>query len=182
MKPILAAVLAFAFSLSPALAQSFTSKDVQNLMAVTDELEALSDKYPEFDIEMNTDDPTFLQKIVDENGNLKMFDYVMSQLPANSDVRKDVTATVKKNGFSSLDSFSSISDSILMAMMALELEKEDLSQLDMMTPEMIATLPPEMAEMIKTTKRMVEGAQKVSTQDRETLRPLKDQLQKKFEG
>ncbi|MEM9233374.1 MAG: hypothetical protein AAGA69_03950 [Pseudomonadota bacterium] len=179
MHRMTAAVAAiFVLIVSPAMAgDNFSSKDVENFIGVMKDLDGFEDRYPDLDTQMGIDmeSPDALANIIDDNGNIAIFTNMMPKMPAGP-ARKEATAAIKKNGFSSVDKFAGKADSIMAAFMAIEMEGQDMSMVNSMDDAMLASMPPQVQQQFGTIKKMISAVGRVPASDVETLRPLLPQL------
>lgn len=172
------ALLIVFFSTQSAVASTdnLTTSDVENFIKVSEELSDIEDRYPEVKSMFNQSQPEALAKMLDEEGNLVLFAKIIRQLDGTSAYR-EISSAVTSNGFRSMDEFSQKADRIMMAMVALEMENEDLSMMSGMTDDMVANLPPSMQAQIQAFQKLMKAVNNVPSSDIETLRPLNHKLQ-----
>lgn len=165
------------FATAQAGAKNFSSSDVENFIKVAQQLEGIDERYPDADLGLNIDGPEGFAEFLDEDGSFAVFSKGLAKMPAGP-ARQEVSSTIKSNGFASMDSFASIADDIMMAYVAIEMEGQDMSAMNQMTPAMLASMPPAVQEQMKTIKLLMSAVQKVPAEDVATLKPLKGKLDK----
>ncbi|RFB05284.1 hypothetical protein [Parvularcula marina] len=163
-----------------ASAKNFTTADVENFIKVSEELKGLEDRYPDADLGVDTSDMKSFTQMIDENGNLKVYRRVLSDMPEGP-ARKEVVSAIKSNGFSSTDEFAPKADAIIMTYLAIELGKQDMSGMDQMTPEMMAAMPPSVQAQMGPVIKMINAAKNVPAADKATLTPLLPKLEAVFQ-
>ena len=166
-----------------AAADNFSAGDVENFIAVSEEMKGLEGKYPELEARFKQDmmGPNGISNLLDANGNISVFKRTLPDLPAG-DARNEVTRIVKSNGFPSLDGFAGKADYIIMAYMALNMEGQDMSAMAQMDDATLAMMPPNLRAQMNSLKLMMTAVENVPQSDRETLRPLLPQLEASFQN
>ena len=174
-----AAVAAFIIFISAsAAAENFTTSDIQNFIKIGMELDGMEERYPglEEQLGLTTDDPNALTDMLDDNGKLRVFTQAFSRLPEGS-ARQEISSAVKRNGYSSISSFTTIADDIMMAYLAITMEGEDLSMIDQLDDATISQMPVEMRTQMLAVKKMINAVRNVPSSDIQTLRPMMDALE-----
>lgn len=89
-----------------------------------------------------------------------------------------LAAIVKPHGFTA-ESWGAVGDKVVIAYLAEKMERENpdaMKEMQAMDPAMLEQVPPEMKAQILGAMALVEAANNAPENDRETVRPLMDEL------
>ena len=183
-----AAMIAGALTLcASAWAQSFGGSDVEAFIEVMKGSEALGEKYENAELPQTGpfrgDTMGSFDALLDEDGEMKIFRLstaALAQMP-NHPASRDYKQLVTGSGFASLAEFGEKADAILMAYMALEMDGQ-AAELDGLSPDMMAMMPPAMREQMAPILKMMEAVQNVPAADIDTLRPYKARMEAAFDS
>jgi len=168
---LLIVLLAFIQTAAMATAGTITSAGVEKfitsmeLLNQADEKNLLSD----IDLDMNDD----FSDVISPSGKMIIFTTASEQLksnPSDHTVLKNIT---KKSGFSSVSDWAHTGDNIMMVYMRTEMSAKEFEQMKQLTPEMIAMIPQEQRQMLKSAMSLMRAVENVSQADIDTFAPYK---------
>ncbi len=179
---LLTAAGALAALAGSAFAQSFSGEDVQNFITIMEEMETLSERYPDEDLAGDLGiEPGDMSAMISEDGNMTIFSRIAEGLDGSTDAQQAARNAILENGFDSLPDWGETSDSIMMAYLATEMDPADMAGMDQVTPEMMAMMPPSARAQMETVRRMMDAIKNVPQDDIDTLRPYRGQLEDALE-
>ncbi|WP_031552377.1 hypothetical protein [Parvularcula oceani] len=162
----------------PAFAQSFSGEDVQNFIVVMEEMETLSERYPDEDLSEGLGiEPGDMNAMISESGEMTIFSRIADSLDGSTDAQQAARSAILENGFDSLPDWGETSDAIMMAYLATEMDPDDMAGMDQVTPEMMAMMPPSARAQMEAVMRMMDAIKSVPQDDIDTLRPYRGQLE-----
>lgn len=172
---LLAFVPGLAFAADP-----LTRAEVENFMKASEELEALTGKYPDLEEEFDNYDMDDAMKMMDQmfadDGSFQMFSIVMAKVSDHPQAKGDVVKIVKSSGFKSADQFARVGDRIMAAEMATEMSKDDLQQMRMLAdlpPSQLNMIPGPMRKMATIAPKIAAVVESVPASDKKLVKELK---------
>ncbi|MCD8523992.1 MAG: hypothetical protein LRY66_03515 [Saccharospirillaceae bacterium] len=161
------------------MAADLTEKDVKHWMEAMPALEKWLDQHEDKLPEENFAGETSLDA---------MFNKGIEQLK-DAGLYNDFSKQVKANGYKNIEQWAEISRRVTMGYMALEMENEQvsLSQLEAQLEQirqsegMSAEQKMMMEQMMTTSLMMLRSVENVSKQDKEAVRPYRQQLADQFD-
>jgi len=179
MMLILVAMLpGFAFASEP-----LTRAEIQSFVGVVEDLKALEEQHPDTDIDLGFEDADpqeMINKLFDENGKIKVMGVLMDALNDHREIKQEVDASIRENGFTNEFEFVSVGDRVVLAIVRSELEASDLASMKVatqMTDEQLQFLPPEMQSLMSKLKPFAEALEAVQSTDIELVTEYRDDLE-----
>lgn len=186
MRLLASLLLSLALAL-PAFAQELTDKNVQKWMQSYAAIAEWSQTQDQKDL-------AFLDQERDP-GTLKfdsLFSDAIGQMKGHK-IYNGFSSVLKKNGFSDTQEWAKLGDRIMVATMAVELEKQEAvnsqqraqmkQAMDAMmnNPNMTAEQKAQMQQMMGITSQVLDAADKVPAKDKEVMRRNADQMRQVME-
>lgn len=164
-----------------AMAADLTEKDVKHWMEAMPALESWLDQHED---QLPEEDFSAGETSIDA-----MFNKGIEQLKA-AGLYNEFSQQVKAGGYNDIEQWAEVSRRVTMGYMALEIENEQvsLSQLEAQLEQIRQSegMPAEqkmmMEQMMSTSMMMLRAAGNVSKQDKEAVRPFRQQLAEQFAG
>ena len=109
--------------------EPLTTERVENFLSVAETLDELAEEYPDFDIDLGSDNPTeVMETMISEEGEFRLFNVMTERMRANPDVNNRFLGVIRDHGFSDAQEFASVGDQIALTTMALSLAPSDLQE------------------------------------------------------
>lgn len=163
---LIALLPGFAFAAEP-----LTRAEVESFVGVARDLKALEEKHPDTDIDLGFEDgdaQSIIDTLFDDSGKIQVMGVLMDALEGHDEIKREVDASIAKNGFETPLEFISVGDRVVLAIVRSELNASDLASMKMatqMTSEQMAFLPPEIQAMMSKMKPFAEALEGVPSSD-----------------
>lgn len=174
MKKIIFVLITLLTISAPASAADLSAEDAKAFVATLQPLGELTEK-------MQADgnlDALELDPFPEAGKPFQPFTSALAALEGqNPEGLKQIAAIARAGGFTT-DNWATTGDRVMLAYMAAKMEKEspaaraELEQMEKMGPEMLAQLPPAMAEQMRGVIAMVQAVKNVPAGDVAVITPL----------
>lgn len=184
MLRFLAAITGVFFFVAPLSAQAqgaISPQDVTRFVAVAKDLKDIADRYPDVDLSADLNGPGDVAALIRDDGVFALISTLMANIPQGQ-MRTEIDAALRRNGFSDIANFASTGDLIMTALMALQLEGQPAPNFSAIPPEQMDQMPPQLRAQMDAVKRMVTAVRAVPQENVEAVRPFRAALEGAFGG
>ncbi|MCQ8184810.1 hypothetical protein [Parvularcula maris] len=165
-------------------AAPLTEREAEGFITVLEEMKVYADENEDvdFDIDLDMeDDPAgAMDMLLSEDGKIVFMSSLAERLAGHPEAGQPFRASVKRNGFSSMESFGEAGDRFMAAFMRSEMSKgelKDMREAANMSDAELQYVPAKMRSMLKRMSSLADNLDAVPDSDLAMVKKLKPRLE-----
>jgi hypothetical protein len=164
-------------------AAPLTERQAEGFVAVLEEMKLFTEENEEvdfdFDLDMEDDPAGAMNMLLSEDGRIVFMSNLAERIAEHPEAGKTFQASVRKEGFSSVDAFGEVGDRFMAAVMRAEMSKGEIAEMRKaakMSEAELQYVPAQMRSMLKRMSSLADSLEAVPDSDVALAKKLKPRL------